>query len=145
MSLIQYILKKRKEIDQFRKRDKIYLKFSKEHQDLKDQIQCTFAQIQRLSDDFPDEQERNAQLTILDDSMTQLSELIKMNEQETEEHCAKKFPEFHRRYPGIFKMFISGNVDTTALNHVLDTLTMVERGQITIEQGKEMGYQRFMN
>lgn len=145
MSLKQYILKKRKEIDQFRKRDRTYIKFIREHQELKDQIQKTFAQIQTLGDEFPDEQERNGQLTILDDSMSQLSELIKINEQETEEHCAKKFPEFHRRYPGIFKMFISGKVDTAALNHCLDTLTMVERGQITIEQGKEIGYQRFMN
>tara|TARA_R100001163_G_C5068192_1_gene208146 strand:+ start:6150 stop:6560 length:411 start_codon:yes stop_codon:yes gene_type:complete len=133
----------RKEIDKFRMKDKKYHELNDEHSDLKTELQSNFAKIQSLADDFPDEEERKQQLGLLDETMTQLSELIKMNEEEIDLYAGNKFPEFKRRYPGIFKMFLKGNIDNSAFTHVLDTLTLVEEGQISLETGKEMGYHRF--
>lgn len=145
MTTKQYMLRKRREIDNFRKKDRKYLELKSEYDELKEKAQSTFAQIQSLADDFPDEEERKNQLGVLDDSMTQLTELLKLQEQEIDVYAGSKFPEFKQRYPGIFKMFLKGDVDNNAFTHVLDTLTLLEQGQITLEQGKEMGWQRFHN
>jgi hypothetical protein len=139
------MLRKRREINNFRKSDRRYLELQGEYNELKEKAQSTFAQIQSLADDFPDEEERKTQLGILDDSMTQLTELLKLSEQEVDLYAGSKFPEFKQRYPGIFKMFLKGEVDDKAFTHVLDTLTLLEQGQITLEQGKEMGWRRFHN
>lgn len=133
----------RKEINQFRQEDQRYQELSVEHQEIKDSLQQTFRRIQNLENDFPDEKERNEMLGTLDETMTQLSELIKMSEEEIDNYVSQKFEQFKSRYPTIFKMFLKGDVDNEALSHVLDTLTLLEQGQITLEQGKEMGYHRF--
>lgn len=143
MSTKQYMVRKRKEIGNFTKKDKKYQRLKKEYEEYKERAQSTFAQIQSLADDFPDEQERATQLGILDDTMSQLNELLKMSEEEIDLYAGSKFPEFKRRYPGIFKMFLKGDVDNNAFNHALDTLTLLEQGQISLEQGKQMGYNRF--
>jgi len=135
----------RRSIDQFRRTDRQYREHLDEHAELKSDLQSTFAQIQSLADDFPDEEERKVQLGVLDQAMTQLSELIKLNEEETSEYAGSKFLEFKTRYPGIFKMFLKGDIDQQAFDHVLDTLTLLEQGQISLEEGKEMGYYAFAN
>lgn len=143
MSTKNYILRMRKEVNQFRQHDKRYQELMSEHGEIKDSLQQTFQKIQSLADDFPDEEERKQMLGTLDETMTQLSELIKMNEEEIDNYVSQKFEQFKSRYPGIFKMFLKGEVDNDALTHVLNTLTLLEQGQITLEQGKEMGYHRF--
>jgi hypothetical protein len=145
MSTKQYIIRKRKEVEQFRKNDRKYLEFLSEHTELKDRLKSTFAQIQSLATDFPDQDERATQLGVLDETMTQLSELIKMNEQETDEYVGTQFTEFKSRYPGMLKLFLSGDYDHDAFINALDTLTLLEQGKINLEQGKEMGYHRYGN
>jgi hypothetical protein len=145
MSTKQYILRQRKIVDKFRRDDSKYVEFLTEHTELKDRLKSTFAQIQSLATDFPDQAERTVQLGVLDETMTQLSELIKMNEQETDEYVGTQFREFKSRYPGMLKLFLSGDYDQTAFIHALDTLTLLEQGKINLEQGKEMGYHRYGN
>jgi hypothetical protein len=142
MSTKQYIIRKRKEIDQFRRSDRQYLELNTEHTELKDRLKDTFAQIQSLATDFPDETERRSQLGVLDETMTQLSELIKMNEQEIDVYVGTKFSDFKARYPGMLKLFLSGDYDQDAFIHALDTVTLLEQGKINLEQGKEMGFHR---
>lgn len=145
MSTKQYILRKRKEVDQFRHNDRKYREMLSEHAELKDRLKSTFAQIQSLATDFPNEAERATQLGVLDETMTQLSELIKMNEQETDQYVGTKFSDFKARYAGMLKMFLTGDYDQAAFIHALDTLTLLEQGKINLEEGKEMGYHRFAN
>ena len=145
MSTKQYIIRQRRDVDQFRANDAKYLEYKADHTELKDNLKSTFAQIQSLAVDFPDETERQAQLGVLDETMTQLTELIKMNEQETDIYVGTKFREFKARYPGMLKLFLSGDYDNDAFVNALDTLTLLEQGKINLEQGKEMGYRRYGN
>ena len=143
MSTKQYIIRKRKEVDQFRQNDRQYLDLIADHADLKSRAKDAFEQIQRLAEYFPDEAERRTQLGVLDETMTQLSELIKMNEQETDIYVTGKFTDFKSRYPGMLKLFLSGDYDNEAFIHALDTVTLLEQGRINLEQGKEMGFHRY--
>lgn len=143
MSTKSYILRNKRLVDTFRQEDEKYLKMKTEHSELRAKINQTFAQIKNLEQDYPEEEERSKVFATLDDTMTQLSELIKMTEQEIDEYCLEKFPNFKAKYPTIFKLFLEGNVQPRTLNHVLDTLTKVEEGQISLERGKEIGYRRY--
>lgn len=143
MTTKAYILNMKKEINTFAKKDVRYIELTAEHKELKSGLRETYAKLEKLGVDFPNEDERNEMFKTLDENMTHLSELIKLNEQETEEYLNSKFEDFKNRYPTIFKRFLDNDLDGQALTHALDTLTLLERGQITREQGNEMGYTKF--
>lgn len=50
---------------------------------------------------------------------------------------------FNQERPELFSGMLFEMYSTEVLCHVLDTYTMFEKGQISEEQGKEMGYNKF--
>lgn len=145
MTTKAYMLRMKKEINTFGKNDKRYNEFVKEHNEYKEALRETYAKIKNLGEEYPNEEERNSIFATLDENMSHLSELIKLNEQETDEYLDNKFNEFKNRYPIIFKRFLQNDLDTAALTHALDTLNLLEQGNITREQGNQMGYEKFHN
>lgn len=55
----------------------------------------------------------------------------------------QKYQIFKDRYPGLFEKFINNDMDNAVLLHCLDTFNLVQSGEITLENGKEMGYHKY--
>lgn len=144
MSTKQYILRMRKEINEVIESDPRCQEYSEELEGQSQDITDTFKRIQNLDEDFEDPTERSEMLMTLNQTMEDLNKLNKLTQEDYEKYLGERFSEFKDRYPGLFKMFLnSKNIDNDALNHCLDTFTLLERGAISIEQGKEMGWNRF--
>lgn len=53
------------------------------------------------------------------------------------------FKDFHKNKIGIFEGLLYDTLDHDALVHCLNTYDLLEKGEINVEQGKEMGYNEF--
>ena len=80
----------------------------------------------------------------LNEAMEELNQFNKIAMEDYEEYGKTKFSEFAGRYPGLFKMFLTRNVDNDALIHCLDTFTRLEKGEIGEERAKEIGFSKYM-
>lgn len=145
MSTKQYILKMRKEINNVISNDKQCIEFKKELASQSKDITDTFKMIQALDEEFEDPKERTEMMMELNITMEDLNKLNKKTQEEYENHVSglRTFKNFKERYPGLFKMFLAGDVNNEALNHCLDTFTLLENGAISAEQGKEMGWNKY--
>ena len=143
MSTKQYILRIRKEINHLIRTDPVCKEFIEELDMQSQDISDTFKKIQSLDEDFDDQQERNEMLMTLNQCMEDLNKLNKLTQEDYENHVGERFNEFKERYPGLFKMFLKGDVNNDALNHCLDTFSLLEGGSISFEKGKEMGWNKF--
>lgn len=146
MATRDYVLRMRKKINQWRDSDQRAKQFFNDLEEQSQEIQNTFAEIQSLEQRFTDEQERTQELMKLNEAMEELNNYNKVCQEDYEEYAKnqEQFREFAQRYPGLFKMFLTKNVDNAALIHCLDTFTRLERGEIGIERGKEIGFEKYM-
>lgn len=147
MSIKSYILGIRKELNEKINQDSQCREYIEELDSQSSDISQTFNKIQSLEEDFPDETERGEMMMTLNETMEDLNKLNKLTQEDYEDYICQteKFKKFKERYPGLFKMFLSGNVNDSALNHCLNTFSLYETGSISIEQGKEMGWRKFHN
>lgn len=145
MSTKQYILHIRKEINKFLGDDHRCKEFREELDEQSQDITDTFNKIQNLDHDFEDPTERSEMLMTLNQTMEDLNKLNKQVQEEFESYVtqSRDFSQFKERYPGLFKMFLKGDINNNALNHCLDTFTLLENGAISYEQGKEIGWNKF--
>lgn len=147
MATRDYVLKMRKKINEWRNNDEKAHKFYTDLEEQSQEIQKTFGEIQSLESRIPDESERAKELMELNEAMEELNRYNKICQEDYEEYAGnvQEFKDFATRYPGLFKMFLTKNIDNNALIHCLDTFTRVERGEIGLELGKEIGFHKYMN
>lgn len=146
MATREYVLKMRKKINTWRENDEKARTFYNDLEEQSQEIQNTFKEIQSLESRFRDESERSAELMRLNEAMEELNRFNKLCMEDYEEYAGNvsEFKDFASRYPGLFKMFLTKNIDNEALVHCLDTFTRLERGEIGVERAKEIGFHKYM-
>jgi len=132
MSTKNYILTQKQAIDNFRENDPVANDLFRDLQLQTQEIKETFAKVRAAS-------EHPEIFSALNENMEELNKLNKICKKEYESLMSDKFADFKNRYPTLFDKFINNDMDDNILNHVLDTYTMVEQGQINSRQGRNMG------
>jgi len=144
MSVKQYILRWKKEIDSYRECDDRARRYLETLEEQSTDIRENVEKMGQLDALFPDDDERAEIFMMMNEEMEELNRVNKELKAEYLEYMKQAFPEFSGRYLGIFEMFVDGKkVDGRALTHCLDTFTRYENGDISLEQGKTVGYQQF--
>jgi DNA repair ATPase RecN len=141
-----YILKLKKQMDKIQSTDPKCVEALKDIHEQQTQIDDLTTELKHLNELFEDINERTKMLMMINENLEQLRNLNKLTKTDYLHYMSNYNPEiqeFRSRYTGLFEKFAMGDINQDALAHCLDTFTLMEQGEITEEQGKEMGYFKF--
>jgi DNA repair ATPase RecN len=142
-----YILRTKKRIDNIRKNDQKAKQFIEEIEEQIVDIKKLLGQIQTLEATYPDINERTEMMMLINENLEDLNNLHKITKKEYNDYIIEldnNLQEFKTKYPGLFDQFTFASIDLEALDHCLNTYVLYKDGEITEENAKERGYNKYM-
>lgn len=142
----EYVLDFKEQIDNMKNSDhkcrSLYTLYSAQKSEL-EQLRIDQKDVETNIDDPIEKREI---YNIVNTKIENLEKEIKDTKTKLETYLANKnniFKDFYRNRIGLFEGILYDTLDNSALTHCLDTYDLLEKGEINVEQGKEIGYKKF--